>query len=349
VLDQFGHPVDDVCVESVPSDPGGTSAYFHTSVNGTYAGGGLEPGTYSAWFTDCGVGMVDTYWRSPAYETRATFTVTSDHTTTGIDQAVVIYALPTVPTDVTVQPGDGAATLSWQPPASAGNTDITGYVVTGPTGPTTLGSAARSFHFTGLANGATYQLSVAAINKKGTGAARTVAARLLSVRSATISGPAAVRSGSAATLRGRVLLADGAGADSRVVTLYRRAAGSTTAWQRFATTATGSDGRWHVVVTPARPTAYRVRVAGLAADRVQRVASVLVAARQSGRLTLSTTPRRPHAAVVLQRRRADGTWMTWRRTRLDRDGRLTVAVPAGRWRGVLPAADDWAASHSLVV
>src|SRR5205814_9356959 len=110
--------------------------------------------------------------------------------TPGIDQTVVVFELPTVPTDVTVLPGDGTATLSWQPPSSSGHTDITGYAVTGPAGTTTLGANARSHTFTGLTNGATYKLSVPAVNVKGTGTARTVAATVLPVQRVSISGPA---------------------------------------------------------------------------------------------------------------------------------------------------------------
>ncbi|HET7311769.1 MAG TPA: carboxypeptidase regulatory-like domain-containing protein [Mycobacteriales bacterium] len=349
VTDQYGHPVDGACVESLPSDSGGTASYFRTSINGTYTGGGLEPGTYSAYFIDCGVGMVSTYWKSPDYATRATFTVTSDHTTTGVDQTVVIYTLPSAPTDVVVQPGDGEATLSWQPPASSGHTDITGYQVSGPSGTTSLSPQTRSYRVTGLSNGSSYQLSVAAVNAKGVGAAQVARATLLPVQSVSLAGPTSVLSGHAAGLHGRVLLTDGSGADSRPVTLYRRPAGSTLAWQQFAVARTDTAGRWSAMVWPRRPTAYRVVVGGVSARWTQRVAPIVADTLAFGRFHVATSPARPGASVLVMRRRADGSWLTWLRSRLDDQGRLVVRLGTGRWRACLPAASSWSASCGPVV
>src|SRR3954447_3962508 len=348
VTDQYGHPVAETCVASMPSDPSGTTVYFRTTINGTYVAGGLEPGTYSALFADCGVGMMQTYWKSPAYETRATFTVTSDHTTTGIDQTVILFELPSAPTDVTVLPGDDDATLSWQPPTTSGHTDITGYAVTGPAGTTVLGPRTRSHTFTGLRNGSSYRLSVAAVNVKGIGRARTVATTLSPVHSVTISGPRSTVSGTTVRLSGHGVLADGSAAAARAVAIYRRPAGSARAWRLLARTQTGAGGSWHLDVAPARPTSYRVSMQGVGARYTQHVAARLSAVGAHRLLTLRSAPSRPGAVVVVQRRSADGTWAFWTRGRLDAYDRLRLMLPAGRWRGCLPATKYWSPSCSPV-
>jgi hypothetical protein len=94
---------------------------------------------------------------------------------------------------------------------------------------------------------------------------------------------------------------------------------------------------------------YRVRIAGIAATRVQHVAAQLSAAVSGSRLIFTTSPARPGATILVQRRRADGTWVTWRRTYLDWRSRLATTVPSGRWRGVLPAHGYWARSQSAAV
>jgi hypothetical protein len=78
---------------------------------------------------------------------------------------------PTAPTVVRVVPGNGTANVQWQP-ATAGNTEITGYVLTATpaTGePTKVEAAAdaTSAVLEGLTNGTTYTLSLVATSAAG--------------------------------------------------------------------------------------------------------------------------------------------------------------------------------------
>lgn len=92
-----------------------------------------------------------------------------------LDTAVVkIEATqPTAPQDLQVAEGDQNATVSWEPPASDGGEDVTGYVVyqdgeqvgTATTAPAPGGR--WSFNATGLTNGEDYEFGVAAINAVG--------------------------------------------------------------------------------------------------------------------------------------------------------------------------------------
>lgn len=92
---------------------------------------------------------------------------------------------PSTPTNVTVSNGDGYSTLSWGPPASDGNSAITGYRISrdgvDSTGYGTytgdLAATARSQTFTLLTNGSAYNLTVAAINANGVGSVVTVSGR----------------------------------------------------------------------------------------------------------------------------------------------------------------------------
>jgi protocatechuate 3,4-dioxygenase beta subunit len=346
VTDQYGRPVDHACIYSEAEDSGGTYRNTGTDANGAYTLNGLEPGTYTAYFADCGYGFVSTYWQSPVYAPAATFTVTSDNVVTGIDQTVVAWSVPSAPTNVTTSTGDGSATISWSPPADTGHTAITGYVVNGPDGSHTLSADSRSYRFGGLSNGARYQLSVAAINAKGTGNAVTLTTALVTVHSVTIAGPSSVLAGSTAVLHGLIQLSDGSPGIARVVAVDRRRAGSTGGWTTITHVTSDSKGIWRLAVAPMRPMEYRVRIAGVTASRIQHVAAQLSAAVSGSRLVLTTSPARPGATIVVQRRRADGTWATWRRTYLDWRSRLAVAVPSGRWRAVLPAHGYWARSQS---
>ena len=86
-------------------------------------------------------------------------------------------AAPGAPTVGTVTAGSGTATVNWTAPTNPGSSAITGYVVTatptGTGGPVTkeeLPSATTST-LTGLTNGTTYDVTVAAMNAAGTGPA----------------------------------------------------------------------------------------------------------------------------------------------------------------------------------
>lgn len=87
--------------------------------------------------------------------------------------------VPGPPTDVRASVGGtDSLTLSWSPPADPGDGPVTGYVVSrwGTAVTQALAADARSHTFTGLSAGATYQLSVHAVNATGRGPAVSVSA-----------------------------------------------------------------------------------------------------------------------------------------------------------------------------
>ena len=91
-------------------------------------------------------------------------------------------SVPGAPGSVGVQPGDGSLSVSWLAPASTGGSDVTGYRVRWKSGGQSYGSgreiaadaAARSAAVTGLVNGTSYSVEVAALNALGTGGSAEV-------------------------------------------------------------------------------------------------------------------------------------------------------------------------------
>jgi len=83
----------------------------------------------------------------------------------------VALQLPGAPSGVTASVGDGEATLTWTPLASA--SPITGYTVTASPGGamTTVNAVVPAATVTGLTNGTPYTFTVAAVNAVGTGPA----------------------------------------------------------------------------------------------------------------------------------------------------------------------------------
>ena len=84
---------------------------------------------------------------------------------------VVPVDVPGAPTGVNAEPGDGALTVRWSPPAATGGTAITGYLVSASPGGTTVaaGPAATAATLSGLVNGVSYSVVVRAVNGVGQG------------------------------------------------------------------------------------------------------------------------------------------------------------------------------------
>jgi hypothetical protein len=80
---------------------------------------------------------------------------------------------PSAPTEVRSVAGDGAATVSWKPPSSAGGAPVDRYTITVNPGGRQLTATGTSTQLTGLANGTAYSVAVSAHNSVGDGPAAT--------------------------------------------------------------------------------------------------------------------------------------------------------------------------------
>ncbi len=78
---------------------------------------------------------------------------------------------PGAPTGVSAKAGNAQATVSFTPPASNGNSAITGYTVTSKPGGITAEGLGSPIIVSGLTNGASYSFTVTAANAIGTGPA----------------------------------------------------------------------------------------------------------------------------------------------------------------------------------
>ena len=92
----------------------------------------------------------------------------------GTSPAVTPATAPGAPQNVGAGPGNGRATVSWQPPTSDGGAPVTEFVVTTfvdavPQSTSTVDASASSTVVTGLTNGTIYTFTVAATNSAGTG------------------------------------------------------------------------------------------------------------------------------------------------------------------------------------
>jgi hypothetical protein len=88
-------------------------------------------------------------------------------------QPVTPLAAPTVPLAVATTPGNKSASISWQHPSETGGRPVTEYIVEVASGSGAIAhvvpGSSLSFEATGLTNGATYTVRVAARNAVGTG------------------------------------------------------------------------------------------------------------------------------------------------------------------------------------
>ncbi|PPG18784.1 hypothetical protein C5C74_08840 [Rathayibacter sp. AY1E8] len=191
-----------------PYADGGTDITgYRVSRNGTDASGS------GPWSTVVSADRRSQTFTNLRPNTSYTFTVQAINAVGTSEAATVTrtadaYFAPSVPTRVAGTTNDSvrSATISWAPPESAGNPAITGYRVSrngvdnAGAGPwsTTVAATARSFTFTHLAAGATYTMSVSAINAGGDSGAASTVVRIggtaLTAATPTVTGTAAVGS-----------------------------------------------------------------------------------------------------------------------------------------------------------
>lgn len=138
---------------------GATSAVFTGLTNGT---------TYTFFVTATNAGGT-----SAASQPSAPVTPSAAATVPGAPAAVGAVALSTTSTLV-----------YWQPPASNGGSELTGYYLSGIGSPQTLGAGVSAVTVTGLTPGASYTPSVKAINSVGQGSATTGSVTLPTVPTA---------------------------------------------------------------------------------------------------------------------------------------------------------------------
>ncbi len=91
--------------------------------------------------------------------------------TVGDIESFVVAQPPSAPRNVTVSPGNGSVTVTWEPPEDDGGSAITHYtVVAGPGGAScTVNAPDTSCTITGLENGVSYTFTVTAYNGVGEG------------------------------------------------------------------------------------------------------------------------------------------------------------------------------------
>jgi hypothetical protein len=80
---------------------------------------------------------------------------------------------PSVPQGFVVHAADGSLTLAWEPPANAGGSVVTSYVVTCGIAHQIVPASSLTATFAGLTDGVAYSCSVAAVNAAGQGPAAT--------------------------------------------------------------------------------------------------------------------------------------------------------------------------------
>lgn len=350
VRNQYGLPVQDVCVQPVYLGEG--FAYSQrsqpTDGDGRYLMTGLQPGRYTARFVECGAGVVPTWYQSPLEVGAATFEVAPEQETLLANQLIITLSVPSLPISVTAGPLDRGVHLSWRPPSDDGHAPVTAYTITASNGAVVgrvIGSA-RSFDVAGLANGSRYRFGVAAVNRKGVGeAALSPVAVPAALGALSITGPTATTAGSRIAVSGKLLTAAGAPYPNRTLTLLGRPAGSTASWQTLAHPSTSSTGVWRAVVTLLKPMSYRVAVGTKSASVVIRVAPRVTVTASGRVITVATSPARPGQTVYIQRNVGGGWTAAYTRT-LGSTGRTSLSVRAGIYRATLHAVGYWLAGTS---
>jgi fibronectin type III domain protein len=143
---------------------------------------------------------------------------------------VIPRTVPEAPTTVVATAGNGAATVSFTPPASDEGAPITGYTVTASPGGKTASGALSPITVTALTNGVNYTFTVTATNGAGTGPASTASNTVTPTASGTTGGGTSGGGGSG-----------GGGGGSNSFSL--------TVTPQTQTVASGSTANWTISIT----------------------------------------------------------------------------------------------------
>jgi hypothetical protein len=171
--------------------------------------------------------------------------------------AFIVTGPPSSPASVDVRSGDGKLVVAWTPPTDDGGDPITAYTLRlrrhasgKPAGTfTTADGSARKHAFTGLTNGARYDVRVTATNALGTsdptvGHGRPKWATTLSLHRRHRT----VEAGDALRLHGALHRSDGSAVRGAEIKVYRKAPNHHR--QLIGTVSTGRRGHWSVRYLP---------------------------------------------------------------------------------------------------
>jgi hypothetical protein len=233
-------------------------------------------------------------------------------------------AHPSAPQNVSVVPGDGQAALAWAAPSSDGGSPITGYQVTATdVTDDTVAPAQTTFHcsngtcplagtVTGLVDGDSYLLDLAAVSSVGPGAPAEVSATptAATTLTATLSRKT-VTAGRTVTLSGRLTRTQGGhgvnGASITITPVFDNGK-----LGKVVTVKTDVLGVWSTTLRPQQNALYTVTFAGDHGDHPAtaharlfvRVAMTLVHKVSSGKAHLSgrVTPNKRGKTVYVYKR-----------------------------------------------
>ena len=287
---------------------------------------------------------------------------------------------PSAPQDVSAEPGDEHARVSWTAPASDGGAPVTGYTVTSAPGAKTCTSAGTSCVVSGLDNGTSYTFTVTATTPAGTstasgasdpvtprtlpGAPRAVWAEPGDGR-ATVSWTAPASDGGAPVLGYTVTSAPGAKTCTSAGTSCVLSGLDNDREYTFTVTATNTAGTSvasaaTAAVTPTAPAppappAPRPRHPRPPAPAPPAAPSAAVkvrAASGASKLSVDVNPNKGkgHWTFKVQRQNSNGSWKSLKsyKTHGSRETR-TINLPKGTYRVVVRAKYGYAETPSAPV
>ena len=270
--------------------PGAPTALTVTPGDGTLAAswgapasdGGNGVDKYTVSVTPHAGGTTTTFDTSDASTTSHSFTgltngtlydvTVTAHNAAGNGAAVAGSGTPArasdAPSITAITPGDATIAVSWTAPTANGGAAVQSYRVTvtphsggSAVSITTPDAATTSHTFSGLVNGTTYDVAVAANNSAGRSAAATGSATPRFTSTLSIADTAkTVIYGSKITLSGVLKRSDGSGVAGATVSLTRAFDGA--AATAYRTVTTDSAGHWTITFAPGLNSAYAAAFAG---------------------------------------------------------------------------------------